>query len=217
MRCAILGDIKDILTENDKKMVQDAMSRLIDQVNEKYRESIFIEFHVTETGEFRGILNRAGEIFYIIEYIIRKAHPLTLAFGVAIDDGQTEENSTYISTAYLLTLESRAERMLEYVRKRGRSKQSEKPEILFYSGQPGDDIINALLDLWCNIEKGWKKGQREIIYYSMEHRQNQSQIARHFGINQATVTRALKSSDFYKYVYALEMLQSYLEQTFDNE
>ena len=65
-----------------------------------------------------------------------------------------------------------------------------------------DELINSVFVLCNSVESNWSDKQRNLIWDSMFSQKNQRELAKEYAINQSSIQRRLKLSNYYAYKYA---------------
>lgn len=211
MYCAIIGDIVNSKEIQDREEFQEKFIYVIEKINTIFAGYIVSKFTVTLGDEFQGLLNSPIVFIDILDYINNSLNPINLRYGVGIGEITTRINNEKAIGADGPAYHN-ARRMIDEVKAKEKSKNSGKTNARFYSGNKEDELINVILGLCDNIEKGWTSSQRELIKYISENNRSQQEAAKHFGILQSSVSSKLKSASYYQYLNAKIKIKEYLEQ-----
>lgn len=190
----VKGDIIDSRNAKDRDKLQQQLSEYLKTINEQYKNVIAAEFMITSGDGFQGLMNNADHLFDITNLI--EELPINIRFGIGIGEVSTEinpKNSAVIDgPCYHL-----ADDMLNRIKTEETQNTAKRANIQMASNTPNDGIINGLLSLRYVIKSSWTKRQHEVIGMYISHDENQYKTAAVLGVNQSTVSRALKATNFY--------------------
>ena len=190
----VKGDIIDSRNVKDRDKLQQQLSEYLKTINEQYKNVIAAEFMITSGDGFQGLMNNADHLFDITNLI--EELPVNIRFGIGIGEVSTEidsKNSAVIDgPCYHL-----ADDMLKRIKTEETQNTAKRANIQMASNTPNDGIINGLLSLRYVIKSSWTKRQHEVIGAYISHDENQYKTAAVLGVNQSTVSRALKATNFY--------------------
>lgn len=190
----VKGDIIDSRNAKDRDKLQQQLSERLKTINEQYKNVIAAEFMITSGDGFQGLMNDAAHLFDITNLI--EELPVNIRFGIGIGEVSTEidsKNSAVIDgPCYHL-----ADDMLNRIKTEETQNTAKRANIQMASNTQNDGIINGLLSLRYVIKSSWTKRQHEVIGMYISHDENQYKTAAVLGVNQSTVSRALKATNFY--------------------
>lgn len=190
----VKGDIIDSRNAKDRDKLQQQLSERLKTINEQYKNVIAAEFMITSGDGFQGLMNNADHLFDITNLI--EELPVNIRFGIGIGEVSTEidsKNSAVIDgPCYHL-----ADDMLNRIKTEETQNTAKRANIQMASNTQNDGIINGLLSLRYVIKSSWTKRQHEVIGMYISHDENQYKTAAVLGVNQSTVSRALKATNFY--------------------
>ena len=190
----VKGDIIDSRNAKDRDKLQQQLSERLKTINEQYKNVIAAEFMITSGDVFQGLMNDAAHLFDITNLI--EELPVNIRFGIGIGEVSTEidsKNSAVIDgPCYHL-----ADDMLNRIKTEETQNTAKRANIQMASNTQNDGIINGLLSLRYVIKSSWTKRQHEVIGMYISHDENQYKTAAVLGVNQSTVSRALKATNFY--------------------
>ena len=190
----VKGDIIDSRNAKDRDKLQQQLSERLKTINEQYKNVIAAEFMITSGDGFQGLMNYADHLFDITNLI--EELPINIRFGIGIGEVSTEinpKNSAVIDgPCYHL-----ADDMLNRIKTEETQNTAKRANIQMASNTQNDGIINGLLSLRYVIKSSWTKRQHEVIGMYISHDENQYKTAAVLGVNQSTVSRALKATNYY--------------------
>ena len=190
----VKGDIIDSRNAKDRDKLQQQLSESLKTINEQYKNVIAAEFMITSGDGFQGLMNDAAHLFDITNLI--EELPVNIRFGIGIGEVSTEidsKNSAVIDgPCYHL-----ADDMLNRIKTEETQNTAKRANIQMASNTQNDGIINGLLSLRYVIKSSWTKRQHEVIGMYISHDENQYKTAAVLGVNQSTVSRALKATNYY--------------------
>lgn len=209
---AIIGDIRDSRLLNNRNDVQKYLIESLNQINEKYQEHIASDFSISMGDSIQGLLNATAPFTEIILAIELLMHSVDFRFGIGVGEIATEidpENSQLNDgPAY-----HRARQVLEWIEEKEQKYSTRKTNIMILSQDeetPSDRLINAIFALNTVIRKSWTERQKEVIKAFLENNENQYQTAEVLNVGQSTISKALKSADFYAYQSALADIEDFM-------
>jgi hypothetical protein len=210
---AIIGDIVGSKNLQDRKIVQEKLITLLNNINEQYKTYISSKFMITLGDEFQGLLHAGVCVIEIIEKIEQEMHPIKIRFGVGVGKIETNidlnmplgaDGSAYYN----------ARKMIDKVWANEKKKMGSKPNIGIEVDNYDDvtELMNTILSLSAVIKSKWTDRQREIINAYTRYEGTQSSVAQKLGINQSSVQKALLNAGFYAYQQALQTITKTLSQ-----
>lgn len=212
---AIIGDIKDSKKLENRKVIQERLSEVLNQINNKYINAISSKFMITLGDEFQGLLCNGRDTIHIISEIKRVMHPVKIRFGVGIGSISTEIYKDIPlgadGPAYY-----KAREAIEYLKQKEKRNQTEAADIrLEMDG--GENLaavtmVNTILMLLTVIEDSWSERQREIISDMLIHQDSQAESAKRLNIKQPTIQKTLAKGNYYAYKQALDTIGNILQE-----
>ncbi len=159
MYCALIGDIINSRSIEDRSNMQDSFEEILNSINSTYSSTIEAKFTITIGDEFQGLLKEPYHLFNIIDKIKMKLYPTQVRFGIGIGKMATEIKSYAIGSdgpAYHVAREA-----IDEI-KQGEIKY-EQPirDILVNSTLLNEDefneldILNSILSTCYFIESKW--------------------------------------------------------------
>jgi hypothetical protein len=208
---AVVGDIVGSKKIQDRKAIQDKLSKVLYEVNEMYYKDIASKFMITLGDEFQGLLTAGTHALEIIEKIERQMYPTNIRFGIGVGRITTDINPDFPLGADGPAYYS-ARKMINELKTAEKKKMEAKADIKIEIENNLDiaELINTVFSLNTTIKAKWTKRQREIIDAYLNGYGTQSDIAQKIGINQSNVQKALANSNFYTYQKALETVTKIL-------
>ena len=203
---AVIGDIKDSRHLENRKEVQIRLQRILDRLNEKYKEDIVSRFLSTLGDEFQGLLSNGEHILDMVNEIRMEMYPVRLRFGIGF--GQI---TTDIKSEMALGADGpgyyRAREAVELLKEREKKNRPVLAELclrLDEKDQEKEVLLNTVFDLMYVVESGWTERQRETIWDMLLYGDGQQNTARRLSISQPTVQKALAAGSYYTYENALK-------------
>ena len=203
---AVIGDIKDSRHLENRKEVQIRLQRILDRLNEKYKDDIVSRFLITLGDEFQGLLSSGKYILDMVNEIRMEMYPVRLRFGIGF--GQI---TTDIRTEMALGADGpgyyRAREAVELLKEREKKNRSVLSELCLKMDETHRDkeiLLNTVFDLMYVVESGWTDRQREVIWDMLLHGDGQQNTASRLDITQSTVQKTLAAGSYYTYESALK-------------
>ncbi|MDO4331565.1 MAG: SatD family protein [Eubacteriales bacterium] len=198
---AIIGDIKESKTIENRSTIQKKLKHALDCVNERYHADISAKFIITLGDEFQGLLRKNEHLLDIIQYIQREMYPVRLRFGIGIGEISTdlfyEAAIGADGPAYYA-----ARAMIEELREQEKKirKQASDIQISIYHTESFEITeINTILALMKVIEEEWSDKQRYTIWDMTQNGGSQEECARRMETTQSTVARRLVGGNYITY------------------
>jgi len=178
------------------------------EYNHNNDNDIASDFMITLGDEFQGLLTSGFHLVQIIDHIERSLFPIKLRFGVGIGEIHTEikRNTPFgmDGPAYHI-----ARDMISQL-KTAERKTLEPSANIKIGIQDNDWLslsINTNFMLLSAIKKSWTESQVHTMNVFMKEGEHKQQsTADVLGINQPSVNKALATSNFYTYQYALNVI-----------
>lgn len=211
---AIIGDIKNSKTIEDRSKIQEQLKRTLDKINHNYKSDIASKFIITLGDEFQGLLESGKNTLYIIEKIQWDMYPVAIRFGIGIGTVTTDINSDmsigadgpsyYMARRAIETLKENEQKNKTYLSNIRVEVDDDANEVA--------DMLNTILSLLTVLKENWTDRQREIILDSLKHQDGQEKTGKRLGIVQSTVQRGLKSGNYYTYKEAINTVNQVLNK-----
>jgi hypothetical protein len=214
MYFAIIGDIVNSKTLEERKLIQKQLNAILNQINIDFDEIIASKFIITLGDEFQGLLSSSQNIIQIIDQIQFKLFPTALRFGIGIGNIDTEINKNMAigsdGPAYHF-----ARNMITQIKMQEKGKMYGSTNILFYSKKNRDilSLVNTNLQLCSFLERNWTDKQRQLIKKMVLKEPSQKEAAKDLGIVQSSVQRRLKSAGYYDYIHAKSQIAITINKT----
>ena len=209
---AIIGDMVDSKKMDDRKDNQEKFVEILNNINKKYKGDIISKFNITLGDEFQGVLNNCDNIIQIIEEIEFSINPVEFRFGIGVGEISTNidyENSFRTDgTAF-----HRARQMIKNVSDKNKQHAEFKTNIMIKTDElnkDSDALLNSLFSTSYALKKMWTKRQYEIISEYLQNDCNQYKCSKVLKINQASVSKALKVTNYYTYKNARNNISDFL-------
>lgn len=212
---AIIGDLVGSRSLNppERSLVQKRFQKVLNRVNESFKDQIASLFLITAGDETQGILYRSDYCYEIIRKIQIELTPIQIVFGLGYGPLTTELGEFAVGAdgpAFYLARqaldESKAER-----RAYGKSILR---EVRFHSDQPRRDrIIDALFLALAVIKSHWTEKQTKILNL-LEQGENPSEVARLLKIPLSNVSRTIDKTHYREFENLVESLQAFFKDGF---
>lgn len=208
---AIIGDIKNSRSIDERGVVQDKLRNILQEVNQKYAADIAAGFMITLGDEFQGLLVQVDHTMQLIEEIRLGMLPVRIRFGVGIG-----AITTSIDPQMAIGADGpcfyKARSAIDYLKKSEKLNKTKAANIRFemQNDRYHVDALNTILTLLSVITEDWTKHQVAVIQDYSQYHDSQKNCAKRLGITQSTVQRSLTSSNYYAYQEALNTINSIL-------
>jgi len=208
---AIIGDIVDSRKIQDRKLVQQNMTLVLSEINKKFAQSISSRFVITLGDEFQGLLENGDHVVEVIDSIEREMHPIKLRFGIGV--GRITTSIDYHmpigadGPAYY-----NARKVIEHIKMSRKKKMEIRTNIgiEIENNSCISELINSIFSLSTVIKSTWTDRQREVIKAYIKCSRSQIGAASLIGVNQSTIQKVLKASDYYEYQQAYRSIANVL-------
>ena len=210
---AIIGDIVGSKKLQDRKKIQEDLSKVLHDINTTYENVLSSKLMITLGDEFQGLLQNGTFVTEIVERIEREMYPIKIRFGIGVGKITTniDLNSPFgiDGPAYY-----NAREMIDSLKKNEKKRMDPKSniKIKIEDNECITELINSIFLLNAIIKSRWTKRQREIVSSYIEYKETQSSVAEKLGINQSNVQKALRSTGYYSYNQALHSIEKALLQ-----
>lgn len=216
---AIIGDIHDSRLIENREETQKKLLSVLNSINKKYHEELASQFSISMGDSFQGLLKLTAPFMQVIFDIELELFPIELRFGVGIGEMTTSIDSTNSQLNDGPSYHY-ARKAIELIEQSEQQYATRKTNILLLSNQtetPIDGLMNAIFALNTAIKTKWSNRQKEIIKTYLNSNENQYDTARTLGIGQSSISKALKSTNFYTYKSSLEDIQIYMNSRVDGD
>lgn len=211
---AVIGDIKKSKSIEERKMFQNKLNKVLNEVNEIYADSISSKFTVTLGDEFQGLLHQGKNVMNIIQYIKSACYPIEVRFGIGVGAISTEINTMVAIGAdgpgYYKARDSIEN--LKLLEKKNESTFSDVQIKIDGDNSLQELSLNSILKLMYSIEKGWTKKQREVVNYVLLKEKNQTETAEYFKVTQSNIQQILSKAHYYAYKEAFDSVNKILNE-----
>lgn len=215
---AIIGDIKNSKKIKERKELQEHIKRILDEINDRYKDTIASAFTITLGDEFQGLLKCGKNVMDII-YFIKNEASVSIRFAIGIGTITTDINPLISigadGPAYYKARECIDE--LKFNEKKKEKGQSDIKIAIDSKNQSYEYLLNSIFSLMYNIESQWTDRQKTIINYMIYHNATQTQCAQYFFVTQSNIGQILNKTHFYAYKEAYECVNMLLSEVINNE
>ncbi len=198
---AIIGDIRTSKSIKDRRLAQEKLYRILEDINCRYKSDISAEFLITLGDEFQGLLRSGDHILQMIEMVQREMDPVQIRFGIGVGAITTAINARMAigadGPAYYC-----ARNAIEILREKEKRNKKGGCGIWIETEEGGElvtELLNTVFSLMSVLRNRWTRRQREIIYDFDCHMDSQEKSARRLGITQSSVQKGLAGSNYYAY------------------
>lgn len=205
---AIVGDIVESKTLEDRNSAQKKLKSILKKINTKYRDDIEARFTITLGDEFQGLLKSGQQVLDIITEIEIRMHPIGIRFGIGVGEISTDINR-YAALGADGEAYYRARKMIEEIRQLERQKKPIPTDIMVNTDPQNEEIdklINTVLALCKSIKDRWTDRQREVVYDCLLNGDNQEQVANRLGRKQPAIQKNLAAAGYYPYKEAISVV-----------
>lgn len=220
---AVIGDLKASKQMDDRGQVQSRLAQVLAGINKRHRDEIAADFVITLGDEFQGLLHDGARVMHILTEIEQEMHPVKIRFGLGVGEMRTDIKREMAIGAdgpafykareaidFLKENEKRKQRIDTDIRIAVDAQNKEPAEN--DSQQTAVDLLNSLLSLMTTVKHTWSDRQREIIWDTLKHQDNQRKAAKRLGITQPTVQKALAGGNYYAYKEAMDTIEKALKE-----
>lgn len=217
---AIIGDIKNSKSIEERRKFQNKLNNILNEINEIYSNSISSNFTITLGDEFQGLLHSGEHVMEIIQYIKKESYPIKIRFGIGIGAITTDINSAISIGAdgpgYYKARDSIEQ--LKVLEKKNESTYGDIQIKIDGDNNLQELSLNSILKLMYCIEKDWTKKQREVVNYVLFEKKNQTETAHYFNVTQSNIQQMLSKTHFYAYKDAFDSVNKILSEVkYDNK
>ena len=210
---AIIGDIHDSRLLEDREEVQKKLLDVLKFINKKYQKDWVSKCSISMGDSFQGLLKLSSPFMQIIFDIELALFPVQLRFGVGIGEVTTAidplNSQINDGPAY-----HHARQAIEIIEQSEQQYATRKTNIYLSDQKKCEEVklINAIFALNTAIKSKWSNRQTEIIKTYLSNNENQYETAHALDIGQSSISKALKSTDFYTFKSSMKDLQTYVNQ-----
>lgn len=213
----IMGDIVESKKMDDRKVFQNKLKLLLEQVNEKYSDCIVSEFIISLGDAFQGVLKLEASTMHMIHFLSANVHPYKIRFGVGIGEVHTD-----IDRMYSLGMDGPAfhfarEAIVMVKQLEGMNNVAKNSVRIECEDVQGVMVYNAVLSGLYLIESNWTERQRELVLFKYFNKLNQVAIAKEFNISQAAVQKKLKNGDALMFELYSTLVDEYIHRGGKND
>lgn len=210
----IIGDIKKSKIILERKIFQEKLRKILNDVNQIYSVSISSKFTITLGDEFQGLLHSGEHIMDIIQYIKKEAYPVQIRFGIGV--GAITTNINYeISIGADGPGYYKARDCIEELKLLEMKKEKAFGDVQIKidgDNYPQELSLNALFKLMYSIEKDWTEKQRKIINYTLFEKVNQTKVAEYFNVTPSNIQQILSKTHYYAYKETFDTINKILSE-----
>lgn len=204
MSClAIIGDIRDSKSLDNRGMVQEQLQNCLNSLNEHYSDVLISPLTITLGDEFQAILRSAKKMWELVFAIESKMHPTKFRFGFGIG-----EISTQISTSTAIGMDGpafyNARDTLEEIKKKNCS--------YGIKGLDKDaELVNTVLALISDQKQKWSYNRIETLHQLMKNEKVES-MAESLGISKAAVYKNINDGSLRNISKVVSLFSEQVEQ-----
>lgn len=185
--CVLIGDISKSRELRDRAAIQERFKAAIEEINQRFTDSIVSKFLITIGDEFQGVLNDVAKSYDVIVAIRELLYPVEFVFGVGVGTITTEIAPEAIGMDGPAFHNARA--ALEEGKEEGY-------EVRYRGlGESLDYLINATLVLIEALKRRWTERQFKVITI---YRQtgSQAEAARRLKVSGSTISQILAAASW---------------------
>lgn len=183
--CVVIGDISKSRELRDRAAIQERFKAAIEEINQRFTDSIVSKFLLTIGDEFQGVLNDAAKSYDVIVAMRELLYPVEFVFGVGVGTITTEIAPEAIGMDGPAFYNARA--ALEEGKEDGYEVR--------YRGvsESFDYLINAMLVLIEALKRDWTEHQFKVISIYRET-SNQAEVARRLEVSRSAISQILAAA-----------------------
>ena len=208
MYCVIVGDIirsKSLDLERRNEST-DAITRVLDQINSKYENSILANFGIVRGDAFEGVLFSQQIAPKIIQEIIMGLYEEDVRVRICAAVGElsvvSAERNKADGPAFYCALNR-----IEELRKADSDHWFQVSMLIDSMAQP---LVDGLLQILTALTKDWTQKQATVVWTMIRCENKQSLVSKKLGIKPPVVSRHLKAAQYDAYQAAWTGLERYL-------
>ncbi|MDD3957475.1 MAG: SatD family protein [Candidatus Izemoplasmatales bacterium] len=214
---AINGDVIDS-KHSDTLAVFQHMSRVLNDMNTKYKKDIAKPFEITLGDEFQGLLKTSDHVFEIIEHFRLAFDHIQLRYGVGVGEvptGLGDTRTTLGTNGDAWWLARQATSLVKSYHEKGISGRTDL-WVLGIEDPAAQTIINHMIVLLHNIRRRWTRHQTSVIGLLMKDQGYDDQFiqektAQKLGQEPKNFNKLLRASQYYDYVQGYQKITAYLK------
>lgn len=183
--CVVIGDISKSRELRDRAAIQERFKAAIEEINQRFTDSIVSKFLITIGDEFQGVLNDAAKSYDVIVAMRELLYPVEFVFGVGVGTIATEIAPEAIGMDGPAFYNARV--ALEEGKGGGY-------EVRYRGvGESFDYLINAMLVLIEALKRNWTEHQFKVISIYRET-SNQAEVARRLKVSRSAISQILAAA-----------------------
>lgn len=220
---AIIGDLKKSKKIENRKIFQQRFKEIINEVNEKYKDTIASNFTITLGDEFQGLLKSGEHLIDIILHIKNEIYPYEIRFGIGIG-AITTEIVREISIGADGPGYHKARESIETLKRLEKQREVALTDIMIgideninYQNKMKETSLNTIFKLMYAIEKKWTLKQRETILYMLINNANQIDTANKFEVSPSNINQIINKGNYNAYKEAIENLNIIFNEVNHND
>lgn len=198
---AIIGDVIDSKSLENRYHVQNSFKDCLQKINDKYKEALVSKFSLTLGDEFQGLVSTQINIFQVIDDISMLMKPYQIRFGIGLGKILTDINPD-ISIGADGPAYWNARQAINYIHEKNDYGQN---HLAFQSdNELKSKVINSLLAAGEAIKNNWITSQQEVFetmltdnIYAEDF--NQTLLAKKLNLDPSALSKRLKSSSIKVY------------------
>lgn len=183
--CVLIGDISKSRALRDRAAIQERFKAAIEEINQRFTDSIVSKFLITIGDEFQGVLNDVAKSYDVIMAMRELLYPVEFVFGVGVGTITTEIAPEAIGMDGPAFHNARA--ALEEGKEEGY-------EVRYCGlGESLDYVVNATLVLIEALKRKWTEHQLKVITV---YRQtgSQAEVARRLEVSRSAINKTLAAA-----------------------
>lgn len=203
MYLALIADVIDSKTVQERFDLQKQLEKTLQKINELFKDYLASSFTLTLGDEFQALLKMDAPVFQIIDTLRSELKPTQLRFGIGLGEIVTDidplQSIGADGPAYW-----NARAAINLVHQKN---DYGNTQIYFLSGNDDskDSVVNALIASGEAIRSGWRESQEEILLdllkrYVYSESFSQQDLAQSLAINPSALSKRLKSSSIRVYL-----------------
>ena len=185
MYCVIVGDIirSKSLDQERRNESTDAITRILDQINSKYENSILANFGIVRGDAFEGVLFSQQTAPKIIQEIIMGLYEENVRVRISAAVGELSVVSAERNKADGPAFYSALNR-IEELRKVDSDHWFQISMLIDSMAQP---LVDGLLQILTALTKGWTQKQAKVVWTMIRCENKQSLVSEKLGRSESVV------------------------------
>ena len=202
MYLALIADVIDSKTVQERFDLQKQLEKTLQKINELFKDCLASAFTLTLGDEFQALLKVDAPVFQIIDTLRSELTPTQLRFGIGLGEIVTAidplQSVGADGPAYW-----NARAAINFVHQKN---DYGNTQIYFSSGKENQDFfVNSLIASGEAIRSGWRDSQEEILLNLLKRSVysesfSQQDLAQSLAINPSALSKRLKSSSIRVYL-----------------